>query len=203
MIRTHHSLQIVNLECVTSCPWHSHLAPRPRPRCAVVVRLCEEDVNYVIAELGLPNTRRRHRQICDMLGGGGGEPAVKKARRDSLQARDPSVFSAEYSDTESYDDTALPPPSSPPQTIAATAERTSVRAAYTRQSLQLSASEARAGNRHCQRRAVTCNFVFEVLTSVLALYLIESSSFGLCCHFITSCRKLLDYYHILQVTSGS
>ena len=53
------------------------------------------------------------------------KPAVKKARRDSLQARDPSVFSAEYSDTECYDDTALPPPSSPPQTIAATAERVS------------------------------------------------------------------------------
>ena len=115
------------------------LTPSSTPTSA----LCEEDVNYVITELGLPNTRRCHRQICDMLGGGGGQPAVKKARRDSLQARDPSVFSAEYSDTESYDDTALPPPSSPPQTIAATAERTRVRAAYTRQSLQLSASEAR------------------------------------------------------------
>ena len=101
------------------------LTPSSTPTSA----LCEEDVNDVIAELGLPNTRRRHRQICDMLGGGGGEPAVKKARRDSLQARDPSVFCAEYSDdsdTESYDDTAPPQPPSPsPQTIGATAERRS------------------------------------------------------------------------------
>ena len=105
------------------------LTPSSTPTSA----LCEEDVNDVIAELGLPNTRRRHRQICDMLGGGGGEPAVKKARRDSLQARDPSVFCAEYSDdsdTESYDDTAPPQPPSPsPQTIAVTAERRSEQSA--------------------------------------------------------------------------